>query len=117
MVIAKPRALGVERHDERVGVLEFEQHLLRARAAGQQVGEFTVHPVDERDSQQRLLHVAWLTLEHLGHEVFANRPVGARELGYEALRIGVAAERDRRQAQAGRPTLGALVQRGRPGVG
>ena len=35
LVVAKPGALRVERHDERVGVLQFEQHLFRAQAARQ----------------------------------------------------------------------------------
>ena len=67
MVVAKPRAPGVERHDERVGVLQFQQHLLRAQAPCQQVGEFTVNPVDKRGPQQRPLHLARLPFEHLGH--------------------------------------------------
>ena len=117
LVVAKPGALSVERHDERVGVLQFQQHLLRARAACQQVGELTVHPVDERGSQQHALNLARLAFEHLGHQVFPDRPVGARELSHETLGIRVTAERDHRQAQAGRPTFRALVQRGHPGVG
>ena len=116
-MVAKPGALGVERHDERVGVLQLQQHLLRARAAGQQVGELAVQPVDERGSQQHALNLARLAFEHLGHQVLPDRPVGAGELGHEALGIRVTAERDHRQAQAGRPTFRALVQRGRPGVG
>ena len=47
LVVAKPGALSVERHDERVRFLQFQQHLLRARAASQQVGELAVHPVDQ----------------------------------------------------------------------
>ena len=49
--------------------------------------------------------------------VFPDRPVGARELGHEPLGIRVTAERDHRQAQAGRPTFRALVQRGHPALG
>src|SRR4051794_13282742 len=117
LVVAKPCALRVERHDERVGVLESQQHLLRTRPACQQVGELTAHPVDERGSQEHALNVARLTFEHLGHEVLPDRPVGAGELGHEALGIRMAAEGDHGKAQAGRPAFGALVQRDRPGVG
>jgi hypothetical protein len=67
LVVAKPRALRVERHDERVGVLKLQQQLLRARAASQQVGEFTVQPVDKRGSQQHALNLARLAFEHLAH--------------------------------------------------
>ena len=37
VVVAKPRALGVQRFNERVRVLEFQQDPFRARAAGQHV--------------------------------------------------------------------------------
>jgi hypothetical protein len=60
---------------------------------------------------------ARLAFEHLGHQVFPDRPVGARELGHEPLGIRVTGERDHRQAQAGRPTFRALVQRGHPALG
>src|SRR5437899_6990965 len=42
LVVAKPGALGVQRHDERVGVLQLQQRPLRARTARQQVGKFPV---------------------------------------------------------------------------
>jgi len=58
-----------------------------------------------------------LAFEHLGHEVFPDRPVGAGELGHEPLGIRVPAERDDREAQTSRPTFRALVQRGHPGGG
>ena len=117
LVVAKPGALSVERHNKRVGFLQFQQHLLRARPARQQVGEFTVQPFDKRGSHQHALNLARLALEHLGHQVLPNRPVGARELGHETLGIRVTAERDHRQAQASRPTFRTLVQRGRTSVG
>src|SRR5207248_11506348 len=50
MVIAEPGALGVQRYDERVGVLQLQQRPLRARTARQQVGKFPVQPVDDRRS-------------------------------------------------------------------
>ena len=114
LVVAKPGALGVQRHDERVGVLQLQQRPLRARTARQQVGKFPVQPVDKRGSQQRALHLARLAFEHLGHQVFPDRPVGAGKLGHETLGIRVTGERDHRQAQASRPTFRALVQRGHP---
>ena len=44
-------------------------------------------------------------------------PLAAGELAHEALRVGMPGERDRRQPQAGRPSLGALVQQRQPLVG
>ena len=64
-----------------------------------------------------MLNVTGLAIEHLGHQIFPNRPVCARELGHETLGIRVTAERDHRQAQTGRPTFRALEQRGHPGLG
>jgi hypothetical protein len=114
LVVAEPRALSVERDDERVRFLQCQQHLLGARAAGQQVGELTVHPVDKRGSQQHALNLARLALEHLGHQVLPDSAVGPGELGHETLGLRVTGKRDHRQAQASRPTLGVLVQRGHP---
>ena len=117
LVVAKPGSLSVERHDEGVGVLQFQQYLLRARAVGQKIGEFAVQPFDERGSQEHALNLARLAFEHLGHQVFANRPVGTRELIHETLGLRMTAERDHRQAEAGRPTFRPPVQRGGPTVG
>ena len=117
LVVAEPRALGVERDDECVGVLECQQHLLTAWAASQQVGQFAVQPIGHRGPQQHALNLDRLAFEHLGHQVFPDRPVGPGELIHEAVRFRVTAERDHGQAQASRPTLRAFVQRGRPGIG
>ena len=116
-MVAKPRALSVQRHDERVGVLQFQERLLRARTARQQVGELTVEPLDQRGPQQQAPNLARLGLEHLGHQVFPDCPISAGELGHEPLGIRMTAERDHRQTQAGRPALRAPVQRGRARVG
>src|SRR2546430_1301700 len=45
LVVSKPGALSVEGHDERVGILQLQQHLLRSRAVCQQVAEFAAYPV------------------------------------------------------------------------
>ena len=47
VVVAKPPALRVERHHEGVRVLELQQNPLRARAAGQQIGQLTVDPIEQ----------------------------------------------------------------------
>ena len=57
VVVAEPGALGVERHDERVRVLEVQQDPFRARAAGQQVGQLAVDPVEQGGAQQQMLDV------------------------------------------------------------
>ena len=59
-------------------------------------------------------HLRRLALQHLRHQVAGHRALAAGELPHEALRVGMPGERDRRQPQAGGPSLGALVQQRQP---
>ena len=117
MVIAKPRALGVERHDERVRVREFQQDPLRARAAGQQVGQLAVDPFEQGGAQEQILDVGWLAIQHFRDQVLRDRSVAAGELRDEALGVGVTSQGDRREPQARGPPLCSLVQQRGPGSG
>ena len=60
--------------------------------------------------QQQLAHLSRLPLQHLREQISRHGPFAAGELGYEPLRIRVLGERDGGQAQAGRPSLGALIE-------
>ena len=117
MVVAKPGALGVERDDERVRVFELQQDPFRARAAGQQIGQLPVDPVEQGGAQQQILDVGGLALQHLGDQVLGDRAVAAGELGDEPLRVGVTGQGDCREPQARGPPFGPLVQQRRPGLG
>ena len=117
VVVAKPCPLGVERHHERVGVLELQQDPIRARAAGQQIGQLAVDPIEQGGTQQQLLDVVRLALQHLGEQVLGDRAVAAGELRHEALGVGVTSQGERRQPQARGPPFGPLVQQRRPGCG
>ena len=117
VVVAEPRALGVQRHDERVRVREFQQDPLRATAAGQQVRQLAVDPVEQRGAQQQILDVGRLAHQHLRDQVLRDRAVAAGELRDEPLRVGVTGQRERREPQARGPPLRPLVQQRRPGVG
>jgi hypothetical protein len=55
VVVAEPGASRVERFDERVRVLQLQQDLFRARAAGQQVGQLAVDPIQQAGAQQQIL--------------------------------------------------------------
>ncbi len=116
-VIAEPGALGVQRFDERVGVFETKQDPFRARAAGQQVCQLAVDPVEHAGAQQQILDVGRLAFEHLGEQVLGDRAVAAGELRDELVRVGVTGQGDHREPQARGPPLGALVQQRRPGRG
>ena len=117
MVVAEPRPPGIERHDERVRVLQRQQDALRARAAGQQIGQFTVDPVEQGSAQQQLLDVGGLTVQHLGQQVLGDGAVAAGELRDETLGIGVPGQRNRREPQARGPPFRSLLQQRRPGLG
>ena len=111
VVVAEPGPGGVERGDERVLVFELLEDRLGARAAGERVGQRPADALEDRGAQEQVAHLRRLALQHLGEEVARHGPLAARELGHEPLRVRVRGQRDRRQAQAGRPSLGAFVQR------
>jgi hypothetical protein len=89
VVVAEPGALGVERFDERVGVLKFQQDPFRARAAGQQIGQLAVDAIEQGGTQEQILDVGGPAFQHLGDQVLGDRAVAAGELRDEPLRVGV----------------------------
>ena len=116
VVVAKPGTGGVERGDERVLVFEPLQGRLGSGAAGECIGQRAADALENRRAQEQVAHLRRLALQHLGEEVARHGPLAARELGHEALRVRVRGQRDRRQAQTGRPSLGAFLQRVEPGI-
>jgi len=116
VVVAEPAAGSVERGHEGVPVLQPLEDRLGARAAAQRIGQRPADAREDRGAQQQLAYLRWLVLQHLGEEVARHRTLAAGELGHEALRVGVCGQRDRRQPQAGRPSLGAIVERDDSGV-
>ena len=108
---------GVERHDERVRVFEVQQDPFRARAAGQQIRQLTVDAIEQAGTQQQILDVVGLAVQHLGDQVLGDRAVAAGELRDEPLRVGVTGQGERREPQARGPPFGPLVQQRRSGLG
>ena len=117
VVVAEPGALGVQRFDERVRVLEFQKDPFRARAAGQQVCQLAVDPVEQGGTQEQILDVGRLAFQHLGDQILGDRAVAAGELRDEPLRVGVTGQGERREPQTRGPPLGPLVQQRCPGLG
>jgi hypothetical protein len=117
VVVAEPRALGVEGDHERVRVFQVQQDLFRARAAGQQVGQFAVDPIQQRGAQQQILDVGGLAVQHFSEQVLGDGAVAAGELGHEPLRVRVAGQGEHREPEAGGPAFGPLVQQRRSGLG
>ncbi len=91
--------------------------MFRARAAGQQVGQFAVDPVKQAGAQQQILNVVGLAVEHLGEQVIGDGAVAAGELGDDPLRVGVTCQGEHREPQPRGPPFGPLVQQRRPGRG
>ena len=112
VVVAEPGPGGVECGDEGVLVFEPLEDRLGPRAAGERIGQRPADALEDRRAQEQVAHLRRLALQHLGEEVARHGPLAAGELGHEALRVRVRGQRDRRQAQTGRPSLGAFVQRG-----
>ena len=117
VVVAEPRALRVERYDERVRVFEFQQDPFRARAAGQQIGQFAIDTIEQAGAHQQVLDVGWLAFERFGEQVLGDRTVAAGEFRDEPLGVGVTSQREHREAQAGGPPFGPLVQQRCAGLG
>ena len=88
----------------------------RARAAGQQIGQFTVDAIEQGGAQQQLLHLLRLAVQHLGDQILGDRPVAAGELRDETLRVGVTGQRDHREPQARGPPFRPLMQPRRSGL-
>ena len=102
---AKLRPSGIERGDERVLLLERLQDRLRARAAGQRVGERTADPLQHGGAEKQVADLRRLALENFREQITGDRALAAGELGHEAFGVGMLGERDRRQPQPGRPSL------------
>jgi hypothetical protein len=115
VVVPEPGPPGIQRFDERVGVLEVQQDRFRAEAAGQQVGQLAVDPVQQGSAQQQILDVGRMAVQHLRDEVLRDRALAAGELGDEPLRVAMTGQGDHREPQARGPPLGPLVEQRDPG--
>ena len=112
VVVAVPLAPPVERHDEAVCALERLERVRRPRRLEHGVAESAAHPLQDR----RVLEEPRLSFrqprQKLEAEVLGHEPVAAgKALGaHRACRPGL--HRQRRQVQAGRPSLRPLGQLG-----
>ena len=110
VVVAEPRPPRIQRHHERVRLLQVLQHPLPAAAPGQQVGQLPVDPVQDGGAQQQQPHRLALPVQHLGQQVLRHRPLGAGKLLSEPPRIRLPGQRQRCQPQPRRPPLSPLHQ-------
>ena len=96
-VVAEPGPPGIERDDERVGLLELLQDPFPVRTPSQQVGQVAVHPFQYRGPQQQPADWLTLLLQHLGQQVFRHCALAAAELGREPFRVRMPGQRQRGQ--------------------
>ncbi len=109
-VVAEPRPRHVQRHHERIRLLQLLQDPLAALVSGQQIGELAIDLFQDRGSQQQPPHLLALPLQDLGQQVVRYRPLAARKLSREPDRVRVPGQRQRRQPQPRRPPLRPLIQ-------
>ena len=109
-MVAEAGPRRVQRHHERVRLLQVLQDPLPARTPRQRIGQLAADPLQYRGPQQQPPHLLALPLQHLGQQVLRHRPLAAGELVREPLRVRVPGQRQDRQPQPRRPPLGPLMQ-------
>ncbi len=112
LVVAVPAVPALHRDHEGARPLQLGQHRLAVVAAGERVRQLAVEPVQDRGAQQHRPDRRRLARQHLAGQVVGDAALVAGEFGDEAAGVGVIAERQRRQPQAGRPPLGVGTQQG-----
>lgn len=114
VVIAVPAALIVQRHHEEVVLFEPLQHRLhdtwRGLLVEQRAAKRRAQTIQDRGARQKVLHVGRLAVEDLLGEIVEDMTMAARKRVDEALRIGLALQRERRHLQARGPSLGTIVE-------
>ena len=109
MVVAIPLAPPVERHHEAVRTRERLEPLCRPRRLEHGVAKTAAHAIQHRGVREEPRLLRRQPRQELVAEVLGHEPVIASEcLGAHAFRAGL--NRQRRQVQAGRPTLRPLGQ-------
>ena len=110
MVVAKPRAPGVERGLRTRCVRECLQDRLGPGAAGEVIRERAAHLVEQPTSAEQLAHPRPAGTPAPRPSDRPRWSVRFRELPYESIVFGMPCQRERCESQAGRPALGPFVQ-------
>ena len=109
-VVAEPRAVTVERDEERAGALELLERERAVVAAGQRVGQIAADAAGDARAQQQLARRRGQPGQHLAGQVVGDGAIVAGELGDERVGVGLAAQRQPGEPEAGGPALRALEQ-------
>ena len=114
VVVAVPRALGVERDEEEVAALEVLQHPGAVRAAGDSVAQRARESVEDSGAEQEVTTLSGLPGKNLVSEVVDDKPVAPGERLDEASDLTTlrdAAQGERGELKAGDPAFSALLER------
>ena len=117
LMVAPPAPDLVQGDQEQIRPLQPLQHLLAPGSAGDRITQRPTQPLQHTGRQQKLAHQRGLAVQDLGGQIVQDRTVAAREAGHEPGRVGVVAQRQPGQLEAGGPAFGAGGQGGHRLVG
>ena len=110
LVVPVPLAPVVEGDQEEIGALELGEPLGRPALAGDRIAERSGERVENRGLQKEVAPACVERAEDDLREVVDDVAVRAVESRHEPVGIGRVTQRERRQVDPGRPTLGARVE-------
>ena len=112
VVVAKPVAFIVQRHDKQVAALQGIQQQHAVVLAGDGIAQRATQPVENGGLEQEAPHTFGLALEYLFDEIVHDVAVVAGESLDEPGNVRAPPHRECRQLQTGNPAFGARLQGG-----
>src|SRR5262249_51373425 len=108
VVVAKALAISVERDQEEAQRFDEPEELPAVGSARELIAQRAVEVGEDGRGEQEVLDLRWLTLEYLAHQEVRDVAVVASEATQEARRIVDRPQAERRELNAGGPSLGSL---------
>ena len=114
VVVAKPVAVIIKRHNKEVTALQEIQHRHTVVLVGDGIAQLPTQTVENGGLAQEVSHTFGLALEHLFDQIVDDIPVVASESLDESAHAGcpldAPAHRECRQLETGNPAFGARLQ-------
>ena len=108
-VVAVPRALVIERHEQEIGPFDLLEPACRPRAREHRVAEWGAHSLEHGRPSEELHLLRRQGGQQLRSQVVRDEAILARE-ARDVRRLAHRHHRERRQVQTGRPALGMVVE-------
>jgi len=99
MVIPVPPSLGVQRHDEEIGMTQLIQDVFPTLALQYRVAQGTTQSIQHRRTKQKRLNIIGLLMQDFFNQVVLHEVMAAREGRDEGLGVLLHLERNSRQFQ------------------